>query len=151
MGNICRSPAAHIVMTKIVKESGFDNFIEIDSAGTIGYHSGNAPDSRMSQTLEVRGYPIFGAARQITKKDLEDFDLILTMDDENFANVHKLPKSKQFKDRIHKFTDFCENFDEEEVPDPYYGGKEGFELVVDLVEDGCDGLLQEILRRSNKA
>ncbi len=134
-------------MTAVVENAKLSEQIEIDSAGTIGYHTGNGPDKRMSETLKARGYRVFGAARQIKTEDLEHFDLILTMDEENFANVRSLDLNKRHLDKIRRFTDFCQQHDDEEVPDPYYGGQDGFEHVANLVEDGCSGLLEEIQKR----
>lgn len=141
MGNICRSPAGENIFRHVVKETGLSDQIHCDSAGTIGFHTGKTPDSRMSKTIRRRGYEVTGYARQFGKRDFETFDLILTMDDENFANVLKLADSEEDRDKIRKFTDFCHNHDHTEVPDPYYGGEEGFQLVADLIEDGANGLL----------
>ena len=129
MGNICRSPAAEIVFRQQVSEAGLNDSIHIDSAGTIGYHSGKRPDPRMADTLRRRGYPIAGRARQVTARDLADFDLLLAADPENLA------------------VDYCVDKEADHVPDPYYGGQQGFEEVADLVEDACAGLLDEIRRK----
>jgi len=144
MGNICRSPAAEIVFRHKVDAAGLTGHIEIDSAGTIGYHAGHAPDTRMSATLKKRGYVIAGKARQILPADLQHFDLILVMDSENFANVRALDKAAHFHAKIRRFTDYCARHQTNEVPDPYYGGQEGFDHVADLVEDAAEGLLKEI-------
>lgn len=144
MGNICRSPAAEIVFRQRVAEAGRSGDILIDSAGTLGYHAGKGPDSRMAATLKTRGYTIAGSARQITAHDLEDFDLVLVMDRDNFANVRRLDPEGRFQDKIRLFTSYCTRHDAEEVPDPYYGGQTGFEHVADLVEDASEGLLKAI-------
>ncbi|MGE9267931.1 MAG: low molecular weight protein-tyrosine-phosphatase [Verrucomicrobiales bacterium] len=144
LGNICRSPAADIVFRELVKKRGLAG-LSCDSAGTSNYHPGKKPDARMSATLEKRGYPIVGTARQITRADLDEFDLILTMDDENLHNVRKLARTEAQKERIRPFTDFCTRHSQKEVPDPYYGGQDGFELVADLIEDGCEGLLNDLV------
>jgi protein-tyrosine phosphatase len=144
MGNICRSPAAEIVFRQKVEEAGLTGRIEIDSAGTIGYHAGHAPDARMSATLKKRGYSIAGKARQILSADLQNFDLVLVMDSENLANVRALDRAGHFHAKIRRFTDYCTRHESDEVPDPYYGGQDGFDHVADLVEDAAEGLLKEI-------
>ena len=141
MGNICRSPAAEIVCKKMLSGSDLAGLVEIDSAGTIGYHAGKGPDPRMAATLKARGYPIFGKARQITAEDLDDFDLILVADEENLADVRRLDRDGSRAAKIRLLVDFCEDHDAPRVPDPYYGGQRGFEDVADLVEDACGGLL----------
>jgi protein-tyrosine phosphatase len=144
MGNICRSPAAEIVFRQKVEEAGLTDRIEIDSAGTIGYHAGHGPDARMSATLKKRGYAIAGKARQILSADLQNFDLVLVMDSENLANVRALDKAAHFHAKIRRFTDYCTRHETNEVPDPYYGGQEGFDHVADLVEDAAEGLLDTL-------
>ena len=146
MGNICRSPAADIVFHKVVADAGCDGDFEIDSAGTIGYHAGSPPDHRMAATLVVRGYRIHGKARRVTAADLDRFDLVLAMDRDNEHELHHLA-SPANRHKIRRFTEFCTGHDAADVPDPYYGGQQGFEHVVDLIEDGCAGLLGEIRAR----
>ncbi|MFT6863446.1 MAG: protein-tyrosine phosphatase [Akkermansiaceae bacterium] len=142
VGNICRSPAAENIFRDVVKEAGLSDQIHCDSAGTIGFHTGKKPDSRMSRTIRRRGYEVAGYARQFALRDFEVFNLILTMDDENHRNVLKLTKTDADRAKVRKFTDFCHHHDHSEVPDPYYGGEEGFQLVADLIEDGAAGLLK---------
>ncbi|BCX49757.1 phosphotyrosine protein phosphatase [Haloferula helveola] len=144
MGNICRSPAAEIIFRHRVGEAGLTDRIEIDSAGTIGYHAGNPPDPRMSETLSARGYEIAGSSRKIRARDLEDFDLILCADRDNLDDVRSLDPGGERHDRIHLITRYCIDREADHVPDPYYGGRRGFEEVADLVEDACDGLLAEL-------
>jgi len=146
LGNICRSPAAENIFRHVVKKAGLSHEIAIDSAGTIGFHSGKSPDTRMSRTIRQRGYEVGGHARQFSHHDFDAFDLILTMDDENYANVLSLAKSAAQKDKVRRFTDFCTEHDHDEVPDPYYGRGEGFELVADLIEDGSSGLLAHLTK-----
>lgn len=141
MGNICRSPAGEIIFQHLIVENGLTSEFSCDSAGTIGFHSGNAPDHRMSATLEKRGYPIIGQSRQFRLSDFDEFDLILVMDRENEQNILALTRSHEDKEKVQLFCDFCNDHEEEEVPDPYYGGDEGFEHVANLVEDGASGLL----------
>lgn len=141
MGNICRSPAGEGVLTKMVTEADLVEHIKIDSAGTIGMHQGNPADSRMRAAATKRGYDLTSRARQVTAADLEDFDLILAMDKDNHRNLLKLAKTDAQRDRVRLFCTFCEKHLEREVPDPYYGESQGFEYVLALLEDGCDGVL----------
>ncbi len=143
-GNICRSPAGENVFRHLVTESAHAQRIECDSAGTIDAHAGNPPDKRMRQTLEHRGIEVHGAARQIRVDDFESFDLILTMDDFNRQEVLALTRCEADRTKVSPFTQFCSEHDATEVPDPYYGGESGFELVADLIEDGCQGILEHI-------
>ncbi len=147
MGNICRSPAADNVFNHLLKTEGHNERIQCDSAGTIGYHTGNPPDKRMSQALKARGIPVHGAARQFQPADFTRFDLILTMDEDNRHGILSLSNNAEHEAKVRRFTDFCDNFDTPDVPDPYYGGADGFELVADMIEDGCGGLLVHILKR----
>jgi protein-tyrosine phosphatase len=146
LGNICRSPAAENIFRHQVRQAGLEHSIHIDSAGTHDYHPGKAPDKRMSKTLKKRNIESRGAARQFTAQDFNDFDLILTMDRENHANVTRLVTCQEFHEKVVMFTSFCEQPAHQinEVPDPYYGGTEGFELVADMLEDGCRRLLEHV-------
>lgn len=145
MGNICRSPAGENVFRHFVQKAGLSDWIHCDSAGTIGYHTGNAPDARMSKTIRTRGYEVTGTARQFSLRDFEKFDLILTMDEENYANIIELAKTDTHRTKVQRFTHFCTEHEEKEVPDPYYGGNEGFELVADMIEDGSEGILSHLI------
>jgi protein-tyrosine phosphatase len=147
MGNICRSPAADNTFKHLLDSEGLGDRIRCDSAGTIDYHTGKSPDARMGEVLKTRGIPVRGAARPFQAADLARFDLILTMDEENRADVLSLAGDSEQEAKVRRFTDFCEGFDTPEVPDPYYGGTDGFELVADMIADGCDGLLAHILQR----
>ncbi len=147
MGNICRSPAAEIVFRKLVADAGLADAIEIDSAGTIGYHAGKGPDPRMADTLRGRGYPISGRSRQVAAADLRDFDLILAADRENLADLQRLDPAGRQRDKIRLLVDYCVDQEADHVPDPYYGGQRGFEEVADLVEDACAGLLDHLRKR----
>lgn len=149
MGNICRSPAAELVFRKLAADAGRAAEFLIDSAGTIGFHEGAPPDPRMAKTLMGHGYPVSGASRKITPADLEKFDLILTMDEDNFAEVHRLDARGDHARKIRPFVDFCMENREVRVPDPYYGGQKGFNHVIRLLEDGCQGILASVgLQRS---
>jgi len=149
MGNICRSPAGENVFRHVAEAEGLLDQVYIDSAGTHSYHVGNAPDHRMTSTLEQRGIPVTGAARQFTKDDFNNFDLILVMDAENEARVLSLAKSVEDEQKVRRFTEFCTEFEQDEVPDPYYGGESGFELVASMIENGCQELCLYIAKKQN--
>ena len=147
LGNICRSPAADGVMRRLVKESGLLDCIHIDSAGTAGWHAGRPADARMREAGARRGYDFSHTARQVTAEDLAIYDLILVMDDQNRRDLRSLDPQRLNESKIRYFCEFCTRHEEREVPDPYYGGNEGFQHVLDLMEDGCSGILQEIRQR----
>ncbi len=147
MGNICRSPAGECVMRHVADKAGASELFELDSAGTIDMHTGNPPDKRMRATAKARGIVIDGAARQIKPEDLDAFDLILTMDSENRAYVDRLKEKHGGRAEVRQFCELCREHDLADVPDPYYGGQDGFELVIDLLEDGCAALLEEARAR----
>ena len=144
MGNICRSPAAEIVFRHMVGQAGLDGRIDIDSAGTIGYHAGNPPDRRMSATLRARGYQPHGQARQVRVVDFDEFDLILAMDEDNERDLRRMVRGETKRAELRAFSSFCADNPLGHVPDPYYGGQQGFERVADIVEDGCSGLLDHL-------
>ena len=141
MGNICRSPAAEGVFRQMAMREGMGGRIECDSAGTIDFHAGAAPDTRIRRTGQERGFEIGGRARHVLEADLDAFDLILVMDRENLDYVMTLDVSGQYKEKIRLFCDFVQHSSDKEVPDPYYGGQDGFEKVFDLLEDGSEGLI----------
>lgn len=144
MGNICRSPTAHGVFRHKVHQAGLAEVVRVDSAGTHNYHPGSPPDERSSRHASLRGYDLQDLrARQITELDFEAHDLILTMDWDNLALVqHQCPAQHQRK--VKRFTEFCLRHSANEVPDPYYGGAQGFDHVLDLVEDASEGLLLHV-------
>lgn len=142
MGNICRSPAGENIFRQVVENAGLSKHIHCDSAGTIGIHSGNKPDTRMSKTIRRRGYKVTGHARQFSLQDFENFNLILVMDNENHKNILKLADTEEKRAKLKTFTSFCLQHHHHEVPDPYYGGDTGFQLVADLIEDGSNGLIK---------
>ena len=143
MGNICRSPTAEAVFRHKAKEQGLT--FHIDSAGTVGSHAKEKPDHRAIKAGSAQGYSFDGLkARKVTIDDFDKFDLILAMDDRNMRYLlDKSPNHQQSK--IHLFCDFAANFDDTEVPDPYYGGAGGFKYVVNLVEDASDGLIAQLI------
>jgi protein-tyrosine phosphatase len=154
MGNICRSPAAEGIAKKILEKNELNEKINIDSAGTLDYHSGELPDPRMIAHSAKRGYKLDHHARQFNPvKDFEYFDYIVTMDNEIFNEINSLDGKKEYKNKILKMASFSSNPDVTEVPDPYYRGSEGFELVLDILEDSVNGLLKKVeddIRRENK-
>ena len=146
MGNICRSPAAHCVFQHLVDQAGLSDQFEIDSAGTIGFHAGAQPDKRMQNSLRARSIPIIGTARALKTEDLDYYDLILAMDLNNLKDACLLDHSGNLHNKIRLFCDYCTKHTATEVPDPYYGGSNGFEHVLDLIEDGCSNLLQQLVK-----
>ena len=144
-GNICRSPAAEATFRKLLEKRNLDGKITCDSAGTIGQHHGNPPDPRMRKAAQTRNLSIGGTARKATSEDFEKADLLLTMDDFNFSELSSLAPSPALASKIKPFCSYVSG-DTREVPDPYYGGASGFEKVLDLLEDGCDRLLDELER-----
>ncbi|MBM7073639.1 low molecular weight phosphotyrosine protein phosphatase [Shewanella sp. 202IG2-18] len=134
MGNICRSPTAESVFRKVINDAGID--IQLDSAGTIGFHQGNLPDLRARAAGKKRGYSFEGiTARQVTAEDFKKFDLILAADNDNLNDL-KMRCPIQYKDKLKLILFYAES-QETEVPDPYYGGDEGFEHVLDLLEESA--------------
>ncbi|MDR0421911.1 MAG: low molecular weight phosphotyrosine protein phosphatase [Proteiniphilum sp.] len=148
LGNICRSPAAEGIMATVVEKSGLQDVIEVDSAGTSGWHEGELPDERMRRHGKRRGYDFRSPARKFRKSDFDDFDYILVMDRQNFASVKAMASSWEQTGKIHMMTEFSRQHPHHDhVPDPYYGGASGFELVLDLLEDACEGLLHTVKTR----
>ncbi|MCC8153222.1 MAG: low molecular weight phosphotyrosine protein phosphatase [Tannerellaceae bacterium] len=147
LGNICRSPSAETIMRKLVSDSGLSEQIEIDSAGTMGYHEGELPDSRMRMHGARRGYSLDSRSRPVCMDDFYEFDYILGMDDRNVADLKRKAPDATTLRKIHRMTDFSKNQLHDHVPDPYYGGASSFELVLDILEDACKGLLEEIETR----
>ena len=146
LGNICRSPAAEAIFISLLKKKGLiDGFI-VDSAGTGSWHIGKQADSRMRIAAERRNINILSRARQINSKDFDEFNYILAMDDSNFRNIHDLKNRTLSTDfaSIKKIQDFRSVFNEQEVPDPYFGGNEGFDHVLDILEDSVNGFLESI-------
>ena len=146
LGNICRSPAAEGVFLHLLEERGLSDQFVVDSAGTGGWHVGNPADQRMQAAANRRGIQLPSRARQICLEDFSSFDLVLTMDDSNLAAVQGLAREagSQATARIKPMLSYARRFNETEVPDPYYGGDAGFEHVLDLLEDACANLLDEL-------
>ncbi|MBR5333778.1 MAG: low molecular weight phosphotyrosine protein phosphatase [Alistipes sp.] len=145
LGNICRSPAANGVMEKMVAEQGLEDKFVIDSAGTYGGHAGELPDPRMRVAASRRGYNLTHRSRKFREQDYHDFDMIIVMDDSNYENVARLAPERKYLDKVFRFVEFSKNHpDWSYVPDPYYEGHEGFELVLDILEDGCSELINRL-------
>jgi protein-tyrosine phosphatase len=147
MGNICRSPTAHGVFESLVKSNGLSDVIQVDSAGTHAYHVGEPPDTRSQQTAIAHGVDLsYQRARRAEREDFQRFDYVLAMDRDNYRNL-KAICPKNLEQRLHLFMDFAKEMNEQEVPDPYYGGKGGFERVYNMVQAAADGLLEDIRSR----
>lgn len=145
LGNICRSPAADGIMQHFVKAQGVEDRVEIDSAGTYGGHAGELPDHRMRSAALRRGYNLTHRSRKFREDDFYYFDRIIVMDDMNYENVCRMAPERKYLEKVHRFVEYTCNYpDRTYVPDPYYEGREGFELVLDMLEDGCFALLEEI-------
>lgn len=144
MGNICRSPTAHGVFETLVARAGLSDQVHVDSAGTHSYHVGATPDARSQEHALKRGYDLSGQrARQLRAADFDDFDLVLAMDWDNLALAQTMCPP-QHEHKLRRLADFFQRHDSPVVPDPYLGGTQGFEDVLDLVEDGCEGLLRHV-------
>jgi protein-tyrosine phosphatase len=147
MGNICRSPTAEAVFRARVEGAGLAQHILIDSAGTIASHIGNPPDMRAQRAAKQRGYDMSTLrGRQVTESDFIGFDYVLAMDHANLSSLKRLCPPTQLE-RLGLFLEYAQQHDEREVPDPYYGGADGFERVLDMVEDAATGLLAHIRKR----
>jgi protein-tyrosine phosphatase len=146
LGNICRSPSAENIMNYLIDRAELSDRILCDSAGTSSYHIGSPPDRRMSAAASTKlGIKLLGQARQLQKSDFQEFDLILAMDRDNYDNIIALDSTGQYHHKVRLMCEFCSQHTLKEVPDPYYGGTEGFNQVIDLLLDACEGLLQHIV------
>ncbi len=146
LGNICRSSSAEEIMRTVLKRAGLDRDITVDSAGLIRYHEGELPDSRMRMHAARRGYNLTHCSRPVRTSDFYDFDLIIGMDDRNIQELKDRAPGIDEEKKIVRMTDFCHNKVADHVPDPYYGGASGFENVLDILEDACEGLLRQLTR-----
>jgi protein-tyrosine phosphatase len=146
LGNICRSPTAEGVMRRLVADAGLADAVEVESAGTGDWHVGHAPDSRATSAAAARGIELDGAARQVTPADFEDFDLLVAMDRSNRDTLLALAPDEDARRKVFLLREFSEGNDLD-VPDPYYGGDDGFERVLDIVERSAEALLEEVRSR----
>ena len=148
MGNICRSPTAEGVFRDLVKKQGLQDHIHIDSAGTHAYHVGNGPDPRAQAAARKRDIDLSAQrARKVEAADFSKFDYVLAMDESNYADLEYIANDGSHENKLSLFLEFSENNSQREVPDPYYGGDQGFEQVLDLIEEASNGLLNDIRTR----
>lgn len=145
LGNICRSPTGEAVFRKMVEDAKLSHLISVDSAGTAAYHVGEPSDARSRGAGRARGYDLDGRARQFTRNDFDRFEYILAMDQDNLRALRKLAPDPTSKEKVRLLRSFDETSEPgAEVPDPYYGGADGFNLVIDICERACRGLLSHI-------
>jgi protein-tyrosine phosphatase len=150
MGNICRSPSAEGVFRRLVKDAGLSDVVRIESASTHAFHIGEPPDARAQAAARKRGYDITDfRARQIRSDDFREFDMILAMDWDNLALLQQ-QAPKQYQHKLMLLMRFANEYEEATVPDPYYGGPEGFAKVLDYIEDACQGLLEVVRKRATQ-
>lgn len=145
LGNICRSPSAENIMNHLIQQRHLSDQVSCDSAGTASYHVGSAPDRRMAQAAKAQGITLVGQARQFTPADFEHFDWILAMDRQNYRDILALDPAGDYGHKVQLMCDYCRHHPDQEVPDPYYGGPEGFTYVIDLLRDACEGFLEHVL------
>jgi protein-tyrosine phosphatase len=144
LGNICRSPAAEGIFQAKLTELKIEAQVYCDSAGTSGFHAGERADARMREHAKRRGYELLSRSRGvIPHQDFDEFDLILAMDQSNFENLTQMARTDKERSKIKKMLSYASGVDLEDVPDPYYGGEQGFEQVMDLLERACDGLIKQ--------
>ena len=144
MGNICRSPLAESVVRRLVDRAGMSGFIEVDSAGTLAYHAGEQPDPRAKKVAASRGYDLSGMrARRVAEDDFSHFDLVLAMDKQNLAAMERVCP-EEYLHKLGLFMDYADDPGQDEIPDPYYGGPDGFERVLDMCEAAARGLIASI-------
>ena len=153
LGNICRSPVAEALFIKKIKERGIEDKFLVDSAGTGSWHVGKQADARMRLAAKERKIDITSLARQINKNDFQKFNYILTMDNSNYKNVMSLKNRESGLDlcKVIKIQEFANIFNEKEVPDPYFGGEEGFDYVIDILNDSINGFLDNIFKNDFQA
>ena len=145
LGNICRSPAAHGIMQDLIDKNSLSDQFEIDSAGLYGGHAGDLPDYRMRQHAKRRGYQLNHISRPVRPSDFDNFDIIVAMDDSNYSRLKSLSPTPDTDKKIVRMIDYVKGFPQyHSVPDPYYEGAEGFEIVLDLLEDGCRNMLEDL-------
>ncbi|WP_119394598.1 low molecular weight protein-tyrosine-phosphatase [Salinibius halmophilus] len=146
LGNICRSPTAEAVMASMIIQKQLENRLMIDSAGTAAYHIGKQPDARAIEHGKQRGYDLTPLrARQVSAEDFDQFDYILVMDKSNLENIQRI-QSKNSRAQVALFLSYADS-SVQEVPDPYYGGSEGFEAVLDLCESACNGFIEQVITK----
>ncbi|MGB4205729.1 MAG: low molecular weight protein-tyrosine-phosphatase [Bacteroidales bacterium] len=147
LGNICRSPAAETIFGKLASDSGLK--VKVDSAGTSGWHEGEKADPRMRHSAKERGYNITSIARKFKSADFDDFDMIIAMDDSNYEHLISLANNAGHKNKVSRMAEYIMEKGFNEIPDPYYGGDEGFTLVIDLLEYGSKKLIADLKKETN--
>jgi protein-tyrosine phosphatase len=145
LGNICRSPSAENIMNHLIQQRQLADQVVCDSAGTSSYHIGSPPDRRMAAAALRHGITLRGQARQFVPEDFQRFDWILAMDRDNYRDILRLDSTGSYTHQVRLMCEFCRSHREDEVPDPYYGGAEGFNYVIELLTDACEGFLEHIL------
>ncbi|MBO6118655.1 MAG: low molecular weight phosphotyrosine protein phosphatase [Bacteroidales bacterium] len=146
LGNICRSPAAEGILKQKAAQKGLENNVFVDSAGIGAWHTGQLPDMRMRRCGEKNGYDFSSKARQIKRKDFERFDYIIVMDDDNYRDVKMIAPTSGAMNKVHYIREYFNKYkSQQSVPDPYYGKEEDFQFAVDLLEDACEGIIQQLL------
>ena len=145
-GNICRSPAAHGILEQMAAREGMSGAVAVDSAGTHAfYHEGEMPDRRMRRAASARGYGLSHRSRMLADADWYEFDVIIVMDDANYENVCRRAPGRDYVGKVRRMREFVDGFESlRSVPDPYYEGADGFELVLDMLENGCANILAQI-------
>ncbi len=151
LGNICRSPSAEGIMTHLIHQQQLEDEISCDSAGTSSYHIGSAPDGRMTMAAKQQGIALAGQARQFIAEDFEAFDLVVAMDRANYRDILQLDPQGNYRHKVRQMCEFASQHSDQEVPDPYYGGTDGFNHVIDLLLDACRGLLTYVLQTELQA
>lgn len=147
LGNICRSPAAQGVMESILAERGMSDWVEVDSAGISSYHSGDLPDQRMRVHARRRGYELTHRSRQVKPYDFEQFDVVIGMDDSNISKLRQLARTPEEEQKVRRIAEFFRQYKTwDHIPDPYYTGAEGFETVLDLLQDACHTIADKLER-----
>lgn len=144
LGNICRSPAAEGVMKALLEKEGLSNEFYIESAGIIDYHEGELPDARMRRSASARGYVLDSRSRPVAKNDFMRFDYLIGMDNHNIKALKQMATSEDEKQKIYLMSDFLTKYNYNQIPDPYYGDGDGFELVLDLLEDATEEFLRKL-------
>ena len=147
LGNICRSPMAEAIMQKLVNDAGLEKNFFLDSAGLIAYHEGESSDPRMKQHAFRHGYKLTHISRPIREVDFYTFDIILAMDDSNYDKLRRIAPTLEAEAKVYHMTDYCTQHVIDHVPDPYYGGAQGFENVIEILEDACKGLLDSFIKK----
>lgn len=145
LGNICRSPTAEGIFQSYIDQVGLREIVYCDSAGTSAHHSGERADERMREAAAQKGYELLSISRAFEVSDFDDFDLVIAMDSSNFRNLNALARNDSDSSKIKMMMSYAPELQVTDVPDPYYGGEEGFRLVIDMLEVACQKLLKEVI------